>query len=410
MLRIGYVCPYFRLHAAAFFLMPALSHHDAARVQVYCYSGVREPDAITRRFQALPVAWRDTAGLSDAELAAQIRADQIDILVDITLHMQDSRLLTFARRPAPVQVTWLGYPGTTGLSAIDYRLTDPILDPPGQNDDLYSERSIRLPRSFWCYAPVVETAEVSPPPALESGRITFGCLNNFHKVTAETLDLWVEVLAATPNSRLILLSPPGAHRETVGQRFGRAGVAAARIEFVDRLPSEAYFRLYQRIDICLDTVPYPVHTTTLDSLWMGVPVISLEGPTTVGRGGVSILTNVDLQGLIARTPEEYVAVSRAVAGDLPALAELRQTLRGRLRASALMDGARFAADLEGAFALMWRAYCGRGARRRIGACPPTPGRPCARRQVRRPRPPHRQARRSAPEARLGEGQSIKIRD
>jgi len=274
--------------------------------------------------------------------------------------MQDSRLLTFARRPAPVQVTWLGYPGTTGLSAIDYRLTDPILDPPGQNDDLYSERSIRLPRSFWCYAPVVETAEVSPPPALESGRITFGCLNNFHKVTAETLDLWVEVLAATPNSRLILLSPPGAHRETVGQRFGRAGVAAARIEFVDRLPSEAYFRLYQRIDICLDTVPYPVHTTTLDSLWMGVPVISLEGPTTVGRGGVSILTNVDLQGLIARTPEEYVAVSRAVAGDLPALAELRQTLRGRLRASALMDGARFAADLEGAFALMWRAYCGRG--------------------------------------------------
>lgn len=356
-LNIGYVSSYFRLHSAAFFLMPVLSNHDPARVRVFCYSGVKRPDAITDRFKNLNHVWRDSAGLSDAELARQIRADEIDILIDITLHMQGSRLLSFARKPAPIQVTWLGYPGTTGLTTMDYRFTDPYLDPVGQNDAFYTERSIRLPHTFWCYAPLTETPEPSKLPACAAGHVTFGCFNNFHKVTPETLGLWANVLAEIPNSRLIILSQPGAHREAVRQRFEQSGIAGHRIQFVARLPLEDYFRLYQQVDLCLDTIPYPGHTTTLDSLWMGVPVITLAGQTTVGRGGVSILSNMNLRNLIAGSPAEYVSIAKWIAQDLDALSELRQTLRDRLRASPLMNGRQFATDLENAYAQMWAAYC-----------------------------------------------------
>ena len=181
----GYVSPYFRLHPAAWFLLPLLANHNRSKVQIFCYSGVREADEITRRFTALDVAWRETGRLTDAELAAQIRADEIDILIDTALHMQGSRLFDLRAETAPVQVTWLGYPGTTGLSAIDYRLTDPYLDPPGQSDDVYSERSVRLPRTFWCYTPLFETPDVSSLPAATDDHITFGCFNNFHKATPE---------------------------------------------------------------------------------------------------------------------------------------------------------------------------------------------------------------------------------
>jgi protein O-GlcNAc transferase len=356
-LKIGYVSPYFRSHCAASFLMPLLSNHDPGRVQVYCYSGVRQADPITQGFKNLNHAWRDTAGLLDAQLAKQIRDDQIDILVDTVLHMQDARLLTFARKPAPVQVTWLGYPGTTGLSSIDYRLTDPHLDPLGQGDAFYTERLIRLPSTFWCYAPLMETPGVSPLPAKATGRITFGCFNNFHKVTSATLDLWSKVLGAIPDSRLIILSQPGGHRETVRERFERSGIDPGRIEFVARQPLDEYYRGYRQVDLCLDTIPYPGHTTTLDSLWMGVPVITLAGNTTVGRGGVSILTNMNLLNLIAKTAEEYVAIARAIKDDLEALSALRLTLRDRLRGSPLMNAKQFATDLENAYAKMWDAYC-----------------------------------------------------
>jgi predicted O-linked N-acetylglucosamine transferase (SPINDLY family) len=356
-LKIGYVSSYFRLHCAAFFLMPVLAHHDANRVQVFCYSGVKQPDAITNRFKDLNLIWRDTAGLTDAELAEQIRKDQIDILIDITLHMQNSRLLTFARKPAPVQVTWLGYPGTTGLASMDYRFTDPYLDPAEENDQFYSERSIRLPHTFWCYSALEETPEVSPLPAGSKGHITFGCFNNFHKVTPETIALWGKVLTAVAGSRMMILSQPGSHRDVVLRTFEQSGVSPDRISFVARLPLSDYFRLYQQVDLCLDTIPYPGHTTTLDSLWMGVPVITLAGQTTVGRGGVSILSNVDLRKFIAGTSEEYVNIAKAITGDLDGLSELRQGLRERLRCSALMNAKQFATDMENAFRRMWIAYC-----------------------------------------------------
>jgi protein O-GlcNAc transferase len=193
-LRIGYVSPYFRLHSAAFFLLPVLANHNPERVSVVCYSGARKPDAITERFKTLGHSWRDVAGLDDAQLADQVRADGIDILIDTALHMEGSRLLAFARKPAPVQVTWLGYPGTTGLRSIDYRLTDPYLDPVDRGDQFYAERSIRLPRTFWCYAPLGPAPEVSSLPAHRAGYITSACFNSFHKVSPGTLHLWCRVL------------------------------------------------------------------------------------------------------------------------------------------------------------------------------------------------------------------------
>jgi protein O-GlcNAc transferase len=357
-LRVGYVSPYFRLHSAAFFLLPVLSHHDPGRVQVVCYSGARQGDTITERFKALGHTWRDVAGLSDAELADQVRADGIDILVDTALHMEGARLLAFARKPAPVQLTWLGYPGTTGLRSIDYRLTDPYLDPVGGGDAFYSERSVRLPRTFWCYAPLGPTPDVSTLPALEAGHVTFGCFNNFYKVTRETLDLWCAVLRAVPNSVLIILSQPGEHRRVIGEVFAQSGVAPDRIRFVGRLPLEDYLRLYNTVDLCLDTTPYPGHTTTIDGLWMGVPVVTLAGNTAVSRGGVSILSNMDLQGLIARDRESYVDIAAVVAQDLDALAALRASLRERLRASPLMNARQFSIDLEQAYVQMWSGYGG----------------------------------------------------
>lgn len=356
-LRVGYVAPYFHRHVAAQFLLPVLSRHDSARVIVFCYSGVKFPDDVTQAFKDMNHSWRDVAGLADDALARQIRADEIDILVDIALHMEGSRLLTFARKPAPVQVTWLGYPGTTGLTSIDYRLSDPYLDPAGGSDAVYSERTIRLPNTFWCYTPLGPTPEVSGLPAQRTGELSFGCFNNFHKVTRETLLLWSRVLRAVPDARLTILSQPGSHRQAVQRLFEDAGVSAGRIRFIARVAPDDYWRLYDGIDLCLDTTPYPGHTTTLDSLWMGVPVVTLAGPTVVGRGGVSILSNMNLTSLIARTEDEYVDIAAAIARDIDALAGLRATLRERLRASPLMDATQFAADLEDAYARMWSDYC-----------------------------------------------------
>ena len=326
-------------------------------MRVFCYSGVKRPDAITQRFRDLNQVWRDVAGLTDDRLAEQIRADEIDILIDIALHMEGSRLLTFCRKPAPVQVTWLGYPGTTGLTSIDYRLTDPYLDPVGENDAVYSERSVRLPKTFWCYAPLAPTPDVSGLPARRTGHVSFGCFNNFFKVTQETLVLWSRVLHAVPNSSLTILSQPGVHRQAVLEVFEGSGVSPDRIRFVPRQHPDDYLRLYETIDLGLDTTPYPGHTTTIDSLWMGVPVVTLAGQTAVGRGGVSILSNTGLTSLIARNPDEFVAIAVATVKDLDALAALRLTLRDRLVASPLMDAGQFATDLEDAYAGMWSTYC-----------------------------------------------------
>ena len=298
-----------------------------------------------------------TAPLTDEELAAVIRQDSIDILVDLALHSGGSRLLTFARKPAPVQVSWLGYPATTGLSAMDYRLTDPYLDPPGVGDEYYTEQSVRLPNSFWCYEPPVEYASVNPLPALSRGSITFGSFNNTCKVNDVVLELWARTMRAVPGSRMVLLMPEGAARSRVMQKLTGSGIEQSRIDFVPRQKRRQYLELYQQIDVALDTFPYTGHTTTQDSLWMGVPVISLRGPTAVSRGSLSVLSNVGLPWLVADSPENFVSLAVQICSDLPRLAELRSSLRQRMLQSTLMDAPRFTHDLEAALRQMWRRWC-----------------------------------------------------
>jgi predicted O-linked N-acetylglucosamine transferase (SPINDLY family) len=248
----------------------------------------------------------------------------------------------------------LGLPSTTGLDTIDYRLTDPYLDPPGETDADYTERSVRL-RSFWCYEPPADTPLVGPLPAEQNGYVTFGCFNNFAKVPRPALELWARVLQALPRSRLVLLAPEGRCRDLVHRLFERAGITGDRVAFVARANHGAYLLRYHDIDIGLDPLPYNGHTSTLDSLWMGVPVVTLAGRTAVGRGGVSILSNVGLPELIARTHEEYVARAVALACDLDRLSALRGGLRQRMQASPLMDGPQYAMDVEQAFREMWIA-------------------------------------------------------
>jgi predicted O-linked N-acetylglucosamine transferase (SPINDLY family) len=270
--------------------------------------------------------------------------------------MSENRMLLFARKPAPVQVTWLGYPGTTGLETMDYRLTDPYLDPPGESDEFYSENSLRLPHTFWCLdrgameAPDVPA--VNALPAIESGHISFGCFNNFCKVNQPLLELWKRVLDAVPDSHMILLAPHGSCRHWVRQTLRE------RVEFVERANRPEYLKYYHRIDIGLDTLPYNGHTTTLDSLWMGVPVVTLLGETVVGRAGFSQLSNLGLTDLVTRTPDEFVKCASDLAADLPRLTELRRTLRDRMLESPLLDGPRFAKDVEAAYRSMWKLYCG----------------------------------------------------
>ena len=286
-----------------------------------------------------------------------VRQDKIDILVDLALHSANNRLLAFARKPAPVQVTWCGYPGTTGLSTIDYRLTDPHLDPPGDNDSCYSEQSFRLPDTFWLYDPLIDPLPVNDLPALSNGFITFGCLNNFCKVNDGVLNLWANVLREVSRSRLLLMAPHGQTRDDILKKLKTHGIEEPRVEFANRQLRKYYFQSYNRIDLCLDTMPYNGHTTSLDACWMGVPTITLIGKTVVGRGGWSLLSNLRLTELAARTPEECIEITRQLAGNLPKLQELRSTLRERMQASPLMDGKRFARNLEEAFREMWRKWC-----------------------------------------------------
>jgi predicted O-linked N-acetylglucosamine transferase (SPINDLY family) len=341
-------------------MTPLLSSHDRERFEVHCYSSVSRLDAMTRRLKPLVDVWRNALGKSDAQLADRVRADGIDILVDLTMHMQRGRPLLFARKPAPIQIAWLAYPGTTGLSAIDYRLTDPHLDPPGQNDADYAEESIRLPDTFWCYDPLTDQPKVNPPPTLENGRITFGCLNNFCKLNEPVLALWAKVLSAVNNSQLVLLAPQGSARLRVLHSFGALNIDRHRIQFVPLQPRPQYLQTYHRIDIGLDTFPYNGHTTSLDSFWMGVPVVTLVGNTVVGRAGLSQLTNLGLPELIAGNPEQYVEIAAGLSGDLPRLAELRRTLRPQMQASPLMDAPRFARNIEAAYRQMWKSWCAEG--------------------------------------------------
>lgn len=358
-LRIGYVSPDFGAHCQSLFTIPLLSNHNHADFEIICYSSVAEPDHVTASIRGLADVWRDARVLDDEALAQQIRADRVDILVDLTMHMEGCRRLLFARRPAPVQVAWLAYPGTTGSPAMDYRLSDCWLDPPDEpgRDALYSERTIRLSHTFWCYDPLTEDVAVNSLPAANGAPFTFGCLNNPAKASDHALSLWAGALAAVPESRLLVLEPQGVPQSHLTARYAAHGIDPSRVSFIARQPRRAYLQTYHRIDLALDSFPCNGHTTSLDAFWMGVPVVTRAGCSAISRGGKSIAGNLGLSELVAYTDSEFVRAAHAVASDLPRLAALRGTLRTRMEASALMDASRFAADIERAYREMWREYC-----------------------------------------------------
>ncbi len=358
-LRIGYISPDFREHCQSFFMMPLLSAHDHENFEIFCYADVSLPDKMTSRLQARADVWRDIAGQTDEQVAHLVRQDRIDILVDLTMHMANNRLLVLARKPAPVQVSWLAYPGTTGVAAIDYRLTDPYLDPANLDGSYYSEKSVWLPDSFWCYDPLTSEPALNPLPALKNGYLTFGCLNNFCKLNSQTLKLWAKALQATGSSRLVLLAPDGEYRGNILGMLAQEGIAADRITFVAKQSRPRYLELYHEIDLGLDTLPYNGHTTSLDAAWMGVPVLTLVGQTVVGRAGVSLLSNLGMPEFIAQTPEQFVRCADQWSGDLQRLSQVRSSLRRRLEESPLMDGPRFARNVEAAYQAIWRKWCDR---------------------------------------------------
>jgi predicted O-linked N-acetylglucosamine transferase (SPINDLY family) len=354
-LRVGYVSPDFRRHPVGFFLLPLLSAHDKRQFEVFCYSDVVARDDVTEELRAHASVWRDIAGLTDERVAALVRHDRIDVLVDLTMHTADTRLLVFARKPAPVQVTYLAYCGTTGLKTMDYRITDPYLDPPAQGHTHYSEQSTWVRETYWCYRPVV-SIDVREAPALTVGRPTFGCLNDFSKVGAATLTIWCRLLGRVPESRLLLHAPHGSPRQRARDLLAREGIDPERVSFVGRVPLRDYLELHHQIDVALDPFPFGGGRTTCDALWMGVPVVSLVGRTAVGRGGASILSNVGLPELLARSPEEYVRIAADLTRDAVRLNELRLGLRERMRRSPLMDEPRFARNIESAYRAMWRTW------------------------------------------------------
>jgi predicted O-linked N-acetylglucosamine transferase (SPINDLY family) len=355
-LRVGYVSPNFRNHVVGRFLLPLLSNHDHVEFEIFCYSDVARPDPVTGQLRACADVWRETADLSDQALADLIRRDRIDILVDLNMHMEGSRLLAFVCKPAPVQTTYLAYAGTTGVTAIDYRLTDIHLDPPGADESIYSERSVRLATSYWCYPPPGEAPAPGPLPAMSAGHVTFGCLNSFWKINAKVLDVWVAILRGVPGSRLILHAPPGSHRDELLRFIAGEAVEPGRIRFEPRASGADYFAIYRGIDIALDPFPYPGGTTTCDALWMGVPVVTLAGTGAIARAGVSILSNVGLPSLIAGSTSQYPRIANELAADLPRLSRLRQSLRKQMARSPLMDGRRFAREMEDAYRRMWSEY------------------------------------------------------
>ena len=357
-LKIAYVSPDFRTHACAFFLEPLLRAHHVTEVMVHAYAQVAEPDDVTRRLQAHVEVWRSTMGLSDSEMAALIREDGIDVLIDLAGHTANNRLRALALKPAPVQATYLGYPATTGLPAMDWRLTDAVTEPEGMSEQFYTERLYRLPNSLWCYQPFADMGEVSVLPALANGYVTFGSFNNFSKIGPRVVDLWARVLSAVPHSRLLMLTvPSGTTQNALLERFESVGIARERIELHDKLPRPNYNAMFARADIALDPFPCNGGTTTCDALWMGLPVVALIGERFLSRAAFSVLNAAGFGELGARDELAYVERCAALAADLPALAERRRAMRGRMSASPLMDAEQFASDIEAAYRAMWTAWC-----------------------------------------------------
>lgn len=339
-LRIGYVSADLWRHAIAHFLEPLLAHHDPGAFEVFCYHNSRREDDVTHRLRACVPHWRDVAGSNDEAVARQVVDDGIDILVDLSGHTAGNRLCVFARKPAPVQVSYLGYLNTTGLQCMDFRITDVHADPPGASEAWHTERLLRMPHSQWCYRPPQDTPDINPLPASARGTVTFGSLHNLKKINRSVIELWARLLERHPDSELLIAGlPAGATSGRLRERFAALGVEPARLQLIDKCNFDEYWRLYHRIDIALDAFPYNGATTTCESLWMGVPVVTLAGRYAAARSGASLLTSAGHPELIAESPEQYVGIAAGLASDVQRLARLRASLRPVMQQSPLMDEA-----------------------------------------------------------------------
>ncbi|MFO1325311.1 MAG: tetratricopeptide repeat protein [Burkholderiales bacterium] len=345
-IRIGYLSPDFRQHAVALFVAPVLAHHDRGAFEVFCYFTHPHADATTRRLEAMTEHWRDIARLSDDDAVRAIKGDALDVLVDLAGHTTHSRLLLMRHRCAQAQATWLGYLHSTGLDCVDYRICDGHTDPPGATERLNSETLVRLPNSQWCYAPL-HGADGEVAAAPHAGPPVFGSFNQFWKISDTCVDLWARILREVAGARLrVVGAPEGSAARALRERFARRGVAADRIELSARVDVHRYFAAIGEVDVALDTTPYNGATTTLDTLWMGVPVVALAGDRASARSGVSLLRTLDLPELVADTPDRYVELNVRLATDAAWRGRLRGELRRRLLASPLMDGAAFTRALE----------------------------------------------------------------
>jgi protein O-GlcNAc transferase len=357
-LRVGYVSANFRDHAVTYFFESTLMHHDRTRVSVYCYSDVERPDAHTERLRHADCVWRDIAGQDDESVSELVRRDEIDILVDLTGHTDNHRLLAFARKPAPVQVTWNGYANTTGMTAIDYRITDALADPPGMTEHLHSEKLVRLPEIYMAFTPPAASPDVSAAPIREAGHISLGSFNALSKVTPRVIRVWSDILRALPRAQLLMCTvPAGRTRERVIREFASHGISDARLELLPKLPFHQFLAAQSRVDIALDPFPFSGTTTTCQTLWMGVPVVTLAGMSHVSRVGVTMLSNVGLRQCVAEDENDYVRSAIALATDTPRLREMRSGLRERMLLSPLTNGARLTRFLEDVYAKMWEDYC-----------------------------------------------------
>jgi protein O-GlcNAc transferase len=358
LLTIGYVSADFNKSSAVQFILPIIRGHDRRAFRVACYAASSRRDAVTVELERAADLWCAIDGLDDASARERIEADRVDILVDLNGHTRGSRLGLFGVRSAPVQVTYLGYGATTGVAAMDYRITDPRIDPPTATHGYYVEQLVYLPQTMWCFTPPVRSPAVNRLPAASAGRLTFASLNNFAKVGRECLVAWAEVLGQCPASRIVCAGVPnGAARVRVLQTFRNRGIDESRVLFHSRLSFERFLALHSEIDIALDPFPYSGGATTCNALWMGVPVVTLEGDAVLARSGASLLQAVGLEDWIATSIDDYISKAIRWGAHLPLLAELRAQLRKRVAASPLCDEPAFMRALESAYRDMWGTWC-----------------------------------------------------
>jgi protein O-GlcNAc transferase len=359
-LRIGYVSADLRMHAVAFFAEPLLRNHDKETHEICCFDTSPFPeDDVSRRLQSYGNTWRRVGDLNDEALVDTIRASGIDVLIDVSGHSTLNRLLAFARRPAPVQATWLGYLNTTGLSSMDYRITDDYLDPEGTTERFHTERLFRIPNAS-CFQPAADSPSVEPLPAAQRDTFTFGSVNQWAKVTEDTKRAWAQVLEAVPSTRLVIVARGGQNevfRKQIVAEFVARGARADQVTVQPTMSLTAFLELFRSLDACLDPFPYGGGTTTMHSLWMGVPVVTLAGRTAFSRNSIGPLSEAGLARLVAVTPARYVEIATSLTKDLAWLQEIRSSLRARMKSSPLVDGVAFARHIEQTYRAMWRNYC-----------------------------------------------------